>query len=217
MKLSLSIEELEALLHRQLAFFRLSRFPSELLVPVLERTERCFGKVRNKYYSDGGNVLFDPFHSGQYAQFLYYLSNTAYRAGEQETAAKVYCLNKMLHNVEWFYEVCLPDVFFADHALGSVMGRAQYGNRFAFVQGCSVGQNRGQYPILGENILMHPNACIFGNCHIGDHVEVAAQTVIIDQDVPSHSIVFGRSPELKIVQKSEAQMRARLTNFYENG
>ncbi len=83
-------------------------------LPVaLERTDRCLRACSNKYYSNAdGLVTFNPFHSGQYSIFLYYLSRAVWSAGQQQLADKVYYLNKMLNCCDLFYEVDLPDVFF---------------------------------------------------------------------------------------------------------
>lgn len=214
MRTAVSIQELEELLRRQLYIFQASDVPQKSIEEALKRVEKSFTHIRNKYFSQKGEAYFDPFHSAQYAQFLYYLSNTVYHHGDPRLAAKLYYLNKMLNSVDWYYEVELPSIFFADHPLGSIMGRAKYSDRFVFLQGCSVGQNKNVYPTIGENVLMHPNSCIFGNCNIGENVEIAAQTVIIDQDIPANSIVFGRSPNLVIRRKTAENMRSRLQMFF---
>lgn len=133
--------------------------------------------------------------------------------GDIEVAEKSYYLNKMMNSVDWFYEVELPDIFFADHPLGCVLGRAKYADRFSVAQGCTVGNNHGIYPEIGENVTMHPMAMIVGKCKIGKNVEIAANAFIKDENVPDHSIVFGKSPDLVIVTKSEEEMRNRLTHF----
>ena len=159
-------------------------------------------------------MLFSPYQSAQYAQFLYYLSREAFLKKDFDVAEKVYYLNKMLNNVDWFYEVELPTIFFADHPLGSVMGRAHYSDRFVISQGCTVGNNHGFYPSIGENVTMHLMSTISGKSNIGKNVEISAYTFIRDEIVPDNCIVFGMSPNLIIVQKSEQEMKNRLTQFY---
>lgn len=61
------------------------------------------------------------------------------------------------------YEVELPAFFMLDHPIGSVIGRAQYGEGFSFGQNCTLGNNRGIYPILSENVRMCANTSI--KCH----------------------------------------------------
>src|SRR5690606_14180963 len=101
---------------------------------VLERVERCFSQTKNKYYKKQDLTYFNPFHSGQYCIYLYFFSNTLSRKNFKLLADKVYGLNKALHACDIYHEVELPDVFFLDHPVGSVLGRATYGNGFSFGQ-----------------------------------------------------------------------------------
>ncbi len=107
----------------------------------------------------------------------------------------------MMNACDLFYKVNLPWYFSLDHPLGSVMGRAIYGNEFRFVQNCEVGNNRNVYPVIGENCKMCACSAILGNCHIGNNVTIGAYACVKDQDVPDNSIVFGESPNLIIKAK----------------
>jgi serine O-acetyltransferase len=219
MKMSVSLEELVSLTEKQLEFFGGGSI-SNYLMAVLNRLNRCFSKVTNKYYHDEetGEAFFSPVQSAQYAQYLYFLSNEAFAAKDIHTAEKVYYLNKMMNSVDWFYEVELPEVFFADHALGSVLGRAKYANRFCIVQGCTVGQNHNIYPVFEENVTMHPMSIVIGASHVGRNVEISSNAFIRDEVIPDNCIVFGQSPNLKIFPKDEQEMRKRLGQFvYEDG
>lgn len=116
-------------------------------------------------------------------------------------ADKVYYLNKVMNSVDLFYEIELPDHFGVEHPLGSVMGRAKFGDEFFFYQGCTVGGNHLTYPTIGSNVTMYANSSIIGNCHIGDNVSLGAGCLIKDQDIPSNSLVFGQSPNIVIKTK----------------
>ena len=50
------------------------------------------------------------------------------RLSKEDLASKAYCLNKALHAIDVFYEVELPEIFFLEHPLGTVLGRAKYSN-----------------------------------------------------------------------------------------
>ncbi len=166
---------------------------------ALERTETCFAPNPNKYYRREGAVWFNPYQSAQYCIFLYYLANTIRCQGSVGFVCdKLYFLNKALNGIDLFYEVEMPDVFFLDHPVGSVMGRAKYGRYFTFNQNCTVGNNKGVYPRIGENVRMYSGSRILGNCEIGDNVVLASGTFVKDQDIPSCSLVFGTSPHLII-------------------
>lgn len=172
---------------------------------TVQRVEACFSRIANKYYSDSnGQPVFDPFHSCQYTTFLYYLSEWLGKQFPQESlAAKVYYLNKMMNGCDLFHAIDLPDIFFMEHPVASVMGRARYSNYFAFQQGCTVGGNRdafgaGHYPVMGEYVWLFANATVIGKCQIGNNVFVSAGAYVKDTDIPDNTIVFGRSPNLTL-------------------
>lgn len=178
------------------------------LETTLELTRNCLKSSPGKYHVNlaGGGV--NIYHSVQYMILLYWLSRVMFQKdGSGVNAEKVYYLNKVLHSVDIFYEVNLPAVWCAEHPLGSVMGRAQYGDRFFFYQGCTVGGNKGFYPVLGENVVLYANSKILGDCKIGNYVILAANTYIRDQNIPDNCIVFGQSPNLLIKQKSKREIQ----------
>ena len=166
---------------------------------VLDRLNTCFAPNKNGYYDREGQTYFNPFHSAQNCLFLYMLSNNIYRmVGRNGLSDRLYCLNKLLSGCDLYYEIELPKVIKTDHPVGTVLGRATYGNYFCFIQGCTVGNNRGIFPVIGDHVTMLSDSKLIGNCHIGDNVIIAANTYIKDEDVPSNSIVFGSSPNLII-------------------
>ena len=204
---NISPKELIAMTKHQLeSFFPVSDEESLLITQcmdrVLERIEYCFRCTPNKYYSRDGETYFNPFHSGQYCIYLYFLSRIVWQQGNSILADKVYYLNKIMNGCDMFYEVELPDFFKLDHPVGTVIGRAQYGEGFTFGQNCTIGNNHGIYPVIGKNVELCANASILGNCHIGDNVTIGAYACVKDQDVPANNIVFGQSPNLIIKSKN---------------
>ncbi len=195
--------------HQLRNFFPVSEEESLLMTQimdrVLQRVEKCFDGTSNKYYHRDGEVYFNPFHSGQYCIYLYWLSRTMYESANSFLADKIYYLNKIMNGCDMFYEVDLPEVFMLDHPVGSVLGRARYSNGFSFGQNCTVGNNNNIYPSIGENVRLCANASIIGNCHIGDNVQIGAYACVKDQDVPANSIVFGQSPNLIIKENKNVK------------
>lgn len=194
------------LLRRQLRSLFVLDSPEEEAVldygtdDAMRRSMNCFGQIRNKYYRRDGQPCFDPYHSGQYSIFLYYLSNTISGSGPQyrSLADRVYYLNKVLNGVDLYHEVELPKIFFLDHPLGSVLGRGRYSDFFSFAQNCTVGNNKGVYPRLGENVIMMSGAKVLGDCDVESHVILSANCYVKDTRIPSCSIVFGASPDLVV-------------------
>ncbi len=177
---------------------------SILLPRVLERLEVCFSGLINPGFKRGGG-RFDHLHSEHYAVFLYLLGNEAWRAGSEESssrlATKSYLLNKALHSLEVFYEIGLPPVFWLAHPVGTVLGRARYGNGFAAMQGCTVGNKGGAYPSFGERVVMCAGSGVFGDCRVGNDVCFGAGALIIDAEIPDGSTVVGRGADLRIIEK----------------
>ena len=178
----------------------------ESLEGVIQKCLNNFSHSSNKYFSQEKEerkvVRFDAFHSIQWMTFLYYLSHELYLR-KSNLCDKVYYLNKIMHSVDLFYAIELPEIWSAEHPLASVMGRAKYSNGFFFYQGCTVGGTKDRegniyYPEIEENVKMFSNSSILGRCHIGKNVNIGAGCIVKNQDVPENSTVFGQSPNLII-------------------
>lgn len=171
---------------------------------VFERCKLCFSKTENKYYSKNGETYFNPLHSGQYTIFLYYFSNTIFKKAKNQLrlADKVYYLNKMMNSCDLFYEIELPEYFMLDQPVGSVLGRAKYGNFFKFTQNCTVGNNRNVFPTIGKHVTMTANSMVFGDSNIGDYVTIGVGAIIKNENIPANSLVFGQSPNLIIKERN---------------
>lgn len=207
MKCDYSLEYIVHLLEHQLSLFLIDSEEKQAIRDTIDkawiRTEFCFRHSTNKYYFKDGDVYFNPFHSGHWCTFLYFLSNSLFNEIDKphHLCDKIYMLNKSLHCCDLFYEVALPDIFFLDHPLGTVIGRGVINNFFTFSQGCTVGNNKGFFPTINENVTMMSDSKIIGKCIIGRNVIVSANTFVKDQNVPDNSIVFGSSPNLIIKPK----------------
>lgn len=147
-------------------------------------------------------------HSGCWSIFLYYLSNSLKSSPNE--ADKIYYLNKILHSIDWFYEINLPVHFMVEHPLGSVLGRAEYGDYLFIYQGVTIGGNISlngianiTYPIIGDYVIFLSNAKVLGNVHVGNNVIFSASSYVINEDIPDNSIVFGMSPNLTIKREPE--------------
>jgi len=200
MEVVLTGNELVELVSRQLkSSFILSNEEADCLHSVIDaviqRCSICFSKCRNKYYSKDEKTIFNPFHSGQYTIFLYWLSRTIflnYRDRCSSLCDRIYYLNRMLNGIDLFYEIDMPNYFMLEHPLGSVLGRAVYANGFTFSQQCTVGGSKGIYPVLGTNVILFSGAKVLGNSRIGNNVLISANTYVLDLEIPDYSLIFGR-------------------------
>lgn len=177
---------------------------------ALLKIDKNYQGLPNRHLFDGINVVFSPYMSVQWMNFLYRLSRILFEK-ESSAADQVYYLNKIMHSVDWFYAVDLPIHFHCEHPVGSVLGRAQYGDYFFVYQGTTVGGNRTKgklsYPVIGNNVILFSNSSVLGASNIGNNVVVSAGTYIINQKIPDNCVVFGRSPDLTIKVKSEEEIK----------
>lgn len=186
----------------------------DVLESAVGQCRHAFSFSVNKYFQKEEDYP-SPFHSGKYMILLYYLSRQLFlKDGDGERAEKIYYLNKILNGIDIFYEVALPAVWGGEHPLGSVMGRAVYGDRFFFFQGCTVGGSASGdgycYPDIGSGVLMYSNSKVLGKCSIGDNVIFSANSYVINQNVPANSIVFGQGKDV-VIKKMDMEKYISLT------
>ena len=178
---------------------------------ALRAIEANYAGMPNRRFWDEQGLVFSPYMSVQWMNFLYRLSHELYRSGGGESADQVYYLNKILHGNDWFYAVELPTHFHCEHPLGSVLGRARYGDYLFVYQGTTVGGNRSRgelrYPTLGDNVILFASATVLGDTHIGSNVVLSAGTQLINETIPDNCLVFGRSPEITVKPRSEEEIR----------
>jgi serine O-acetyltransferase len=178
---------------------------------VLNRVEYCFRAISGRYFrADAHETRFNHLNTDQYAMFLYLLSNTLFRDGtDPRLCEKVFYLNKLLNGVDVFYEVELPSIFCFCHPIGTVLGRAQYSDYFLVYQGCTIGaarelgSERNEYPILGKYVALYQGASVLGRCMIGDNCKIAANSLVLDQDVSDNQIYIG-APTQHILKENRA-------------
>lgn len=139
--------------------------------------------------------------------------------GGGKTADKLYYLNKIMNGVEWYWNIDLPKHFICEHPVGTVLGKADYGDYLCVYQGVTVGANfRGEeciWPSIGNHVTLYANATVIGNSKIGNYVIIGANAFILNETVPDNSIVFGSSPDLLIRQYSKKEIEDKLIRIWE--
>jgi serine O-acetyltransferase len=179
--------------------------PADLAVAVpgaMERLEHCFSHIGNKYFFNGRQAVFDHLHGDQYAMWLYLLANELHlRGGPASACKKLFLLNKALHGCDIFYEVTLPSVFLLVHPLGTVLGRGHYADFLIAYQRVGVGSNHDVYPTLGRHLTLHPGSVVLGRSTVGDHCSIAAESLLLDRDLPPNSVYIGNPRDHLIKQQ----------------
>lgn len=197
----------------------------EAICPALELIVENFSASNNARLFDGKDVVFNSAHSVTWMIFLYRLSHELgtgekYKQAGQapKEADYVYYLNKILHANDWYHQVKLPVHFMCEHPVGSVLGKAKYSDYLMVYQGTTIGGNRKGnelfYPVIGNNVLMYANSTILGDTHIGNNVIIAADSYLMNETIPDNCIVFGRTPNIVIKQKTEAEIKSMTAHIW---
>ena len=167
--------------------------------PALLRAETCFAASALHGYRTAEDVTqFDPAQSDQYATFVWFCSNEAWQAGDLELAAELFLLNKGLNGIVCMWDTALPRVFLWIHCVGTMLGKADYGERFVAYQNVTVGTDRGARPAFREGTILFAGAKVVGGARIGARSLVSLNAVVIDEAIPPNSIVAGSSPQLVV-------------------
>ena len=205
MRSSLPVADLEAyvsrLLENHLPDGHAPGYPLRpLLDRALQRVEHCFSSIHRKYYEDGGVTLFDHLNGDHAAAFLYLLGNTVWHeTGDERLPTKLFYLNKIMHGLDLYFSVPMPDVFLLVHPVGTVLGKARYGEYLVVYQNCTVGADTDVYPRFGDGVILYSSSSVIGDCTVGDNVVFAANSMVVDLDVPRDTVVLGQYPAQRFV------------------
>lgn len=197
MKLSLPYQEFSRYVQHQAETFypdknKLSRKEFKLAFDfALERVEFCFSHIKSELYCQNGEGYLNHLHSDQYAMFLWFLSNSIWHLLKNDVNAnKIFCLNKALNGISCNFTTEMPPIFLWLHTVGTVLGKATYSDYFVACQGCTVGAQKGEYPILGKCVGLLPYSAVIGNSRVFDEVTVGIRSVVYEQDVLFRKIVY---------------------------
>jgi len=185
--MTLSVDDLTEYVAKQMDALFNDGFPvrpglKRFVTAALERMEHCVMRTCLKgFHTDKDGPHYNHLHTDMHAIFLYYLSNSLHRmSGPTPVAEKSYALNKALHGLDAFYEVELPDVFAVVHPVGTVLGRATYGDYFCAYQNVSVGADlNGNQPFFGKGVVLYGGSRIVGNVTVGNNCFVSAGTSVV--------------------------------------
>ena len=171
----------------------------------LDRLEYSFSKVNDKYFSENGIPLFNHLNSDHMVVLIYYIANSGYKLSlDKNILEKLYYLNKIMHSVDIFYSVKLPDIFCVAHPLNTILGHAKYNDYLYVYQNVTVGStDEGIYPTLGTGVALYSNTSIIGDCKIGDNVVMTANSTVINKNIPNDSMVTGYYPDNRIIDNKK--------------
>jgi len=165
---------------------------------TLARVEHCFSRIARKYYQKNGKPVFDHLNGDHMASFLYFLGNTIWRETANDALpTRLFYLNKIMHGLDLFYSVTMPDVFMLVHPLGTILGNAKYSDYLVVYQNCTVGAVTTVYPQFGTGTILYSRSSVIGACVSGDNVVFAANSFVVDAAIPDNTVVVGQYPSHK--------------------
>jgi serine O-acetyltransferase len=196
---SIPAADVAAYISRQLEFFADGRSHAPL-APVIDaallRFEFCAARIIAPGYQLDGEAYFNHQHGDHSAAFLWFAANTAFRTFEdRHLAERFFLLNKLRNGIVVMYDTELPRVFVLVHTVGTVLGKATYGEFFTAYQGVTVGADRGAQPQIGKRCALLPGARAIGKTVLGDDVTVGPGASIVNATAPAGTIVRGTSPD----------------------
>ena len=216
MILSQTQEELSIYLSRQIN----NLFPDkhEVLPGQLEkcikiaisRLDFCFSRVSNPHYNTGAESIYNHLHTDHNIVFNWFLSNTIWQQTKNDKlASKFYYLNKAIHAFDCMFDTALPEIFLIFHGAVTVLGKATYSDYFIALQGCTVGMNKGKYPVMGKAVTLTAHSSLIGDCVVGDHVTLSGYTNVIDRNIGSNTIVFRNEQGANEFKKSKSSFASK--------
>ena len=172
---------------------------------AFERVANCFSRIHLKYYTERGETVFDHLNGDHVATLLYFLGNTAWReSGNDAIATRLFYLNKILHGVDLYFSVPMPDVFMLVHPIGTVLGKARYSDHLVVYQNVTVGADGDTYPTFGDGVILYSRTTVVGRCAVGDNVIFGAGAMVVNTEVPNDSVVVGQYPKHRILPNRES-------------
>lgn len=214
MQLSLNLEQLESYCLKLLNFHFPDNYnPRYDLRPILERTlervEYCFSHIHLKYYYQVNEVKFDHMNSDHFASFLYFFSNTVWQyTKDEELPSRIFYLNKIMHGIDLFYSVKMPDIFLLVHPIGTILGNASYSDYLVVYQNVTVGADEaGIYPTFGKGTVLYSKSSIIGECLVGNDVVLGANTFLLNTNVSDRTLVVGQYPSCKFLSNTVSTVK----------
>lgn len=128
---------------------------------------------------------------GTSANVLYRLTYWLVQHSLSPIALITLWLNRVINGCVIGAKTFFDQGFVIMHPVGVVINSKVRGGKNIIVEsGVVIGDEKGQAPILGNNVFIGAGAKIIGGITIGDNVKIGANAVVVN-DVPSDVTVVG--------------------------
>ena len=168
----------------------LSKTPA-LIDLAIDRLDYCFKHVAFERYNKQGVTQFNHLYADHYLMYIWFLGNSFWKEkNDISIASKLYYLNKILHGLDCMYDTLMPNIFLLFHSTGTMLGKASYSDFFIGLQGCTVGSQKGNYPVFGKGVSLTANSSVIGQCNIGNRCTISTRTTIFQKDITDDNTAF---------------------------
>lgn len=186
--------------------------PLKCVLRSLDRIEYSHSRIRKKYYYSNNYPVFNYLNSDHFAAFLWFLGDELFlELNDENLSIKTSYLNKIMHGLDLFFSVSMPNIFMLVHPVGSVIGKASYNDFLVVYQNCTIGAVN-TYPRLGNGVVLYSKSSVLGESSIGDNVVIGANSLILNTEVPANSTFVGQPPNHRILP-FQGNIAADLFNF----
>jgi len=155
-------------------------------------------------------------HGDIYANLLLRFGSALNLAGHKDAAETIWSFNKTLHGLDFYAYGEVPKVLLLSHPVGTVVGRASLGTALVLYQGVTVGASRQEdqnsYPVFEGRTVLYAHSTVLGRSRIGDGVVFAANSMIVDCDVPPNTLVAGHYPNHRFLPGAEVLLESHLVS-----
>lgn len=93
------------------------------------------------------------------------------------------------------------------HPQNIIIGsKVRIGENCTIYHDVTIGQNRGKYPTIGNNVIIYPGAKVFGDIYVADFAIIGANSVV-QRDIPPNAIFAG-------IPAKQIGIRSNNSEFY---
>ena len=97
------------------------------------------------------------------------------------------------------------------HAVGTVLGNAEYSDYLVFFHNVTVNTNKGLK--LGKGVYLAAGSKIIGGEAVGDCVSIGVNTCIYKQEIPNNTLVYTDSNG-RVTMRDNREICAAYKHFY---
>lgn len=168
---------------------------SKFHIPIPECYKDCWELVKSDYHrwrQSGGwfSIILYTFINYNFA-YCFWL-----RMAKYEGWLFPFCRWRLghsgrKHSLSFSRNVAMGKGLKITHAIGIIVNAtAVIGNNCTLHQLTTIGSDKDQAAVIGDNVYVGPNVCLVENVHIGNNTKIGAGAVVVN-DIPANVVAVG--------------------------